>query len=153
VRKAFNTKHGARVNPSRRLIDAAALTLFVSLQLSACGMTGGSLKSADTDAALVTSSVTPQTLPDPDKLSDQATIRNAVSSANLDASGGKALSWANQDTGSRGAVSQIAEVRQDGRLCRSFQTSRESFDGIALYAGKTCLEENGEWSLLSFDSL
>ena len=110
------------------------------------------MKGADTDPALVTGSVAAQVPLDPDKISDQTTIRNAVSSANIDSTGG-ALSWANQDTGSRGAVSQISEVKQDGRLCRKFETSRESFEGIAMHSGKTCLEDNGEWSLMSFDTL
>ncbi|MBL0967107.1 MAG: M20/M25/M40 family metallo-hydrolase, partial [Blastomonas sp.] len=41
---------------------------------------------------------------------------------------------ANADTGSRGAIQALAEVRQGKDLCRTFTASRERFDGVALDA-------------------
>ena len=87
---------------------------------------------------------------DPEQISDEATIRNAVSSANLGVLGPRPLAWANQDTGSVGTVSEIAEAKENGQLCRRFKTSRESFEGIALFAGKACLDDGGEWAMSSF---
>jgi 17 kDa outer membrane surface antigen len=116
-------------------------------------MTGNSMDKAGTDPSLVTNSVPETPSASPDQISDEATIRNAVSSANLGVLGPKPLSWANQDTGSSGSVSEIAEAKEDGQLCRKFKTSRESFEGIALFAGKACLEDSGEWAMSSFGAL
>jgi 17 kDa outer membrane surface antigen len=127
--------------------------ICVVLLPSGCAMTGNSMDKAAADPSLVTSSVTQPSSVSPEQISDAATIRNAVSSANLSVLGPKPLAWANQDTGSSGAVSEIAETKEDGQLCRRFKTSRESFEGIALFAGKACLSDGGEWAMSSFDAL
>lgn len=116
-------------------------------------MTGNGMDKAATDPSLVTNSVPDTAAANPDQISDEATIRNAVSSANLGVLGPKPLAWANQDTGSSGTVSEIAEARENGQLCRRFKTSRESFEGIALFAGKACLEDSGEWAMSGFGAL
>ena len=116
-------------------------------------MTGASVDKAATDLSLVTNSVPETPSVSPDQISDEATIRNAVSSANLGVLGPKPLAWANQDTGSSGTVSEIAEDKENGQLCRRFKTSRESFEGIALFAGKACLADSGEWAMSSFGAL
>jgi surface antigen len=116
-------------------------------------MTGNSMDKAAADPSLVTNSVPQTPSSSPEQISDQATIRNAVSSANLGVLGPQPLSWANQDTGSSGTVLEIAEAKEDGQLCRKFKTSRESFEGIALFAGKACLDDSGEWALSSFGAL
>jgi surface antigen len=136
-----------------KLLHACVLSFSALVLLSACGVSGNAMKKAETDPAIVTGSVANGAATDQDAISDIATIRNAVSSANLEASGGQPLSWANQDTGSRGQVTSIAEANQDGRVCRKFQTSRESFEGISLFTGRTCLNDDGQWSVMSFDAL
>lgn len=138
---------------SRWHLHGQAALFFACLQLSGCGLTGGALEKAARDPAIVTGSVTSGTVIDPAKVSDEATVRNAVSSANLEQIGPKPLAWANMDTGSRGTVSRITEAEFDGKICRKFETSRESFDGIALFEGRTCLGDKGQWSMLSFDAL
>jgi 17 kDa outer membrane surface antigen len=132
----------------------AAPLFFVGFALlSGCAMTGKSMDKAAADPSLVTYSLPEGPQVSEEQISDETTIRNAVSSANLGVLGPKPLAWANQDTGSSGAVSQIAEAKEDGRLCRKFKTSRESFEGIALFAGKACLEDSGEWAMSSFGAL
>ena len=116
-------------------------------------MTGGSIDKAATDPSLVTNSVSQTPTASAEQVSDEATIRNAVSSANLGVLGPSPLAWANQDTGSSGTVSDIAEAKEDGQLCRKFKTSRESFEGISLFSGKACLADSGEWSMSSFGPL
>jgi surface antigen len=143
----------AKHRASPRLLHMRAAFLSALVILSGCGLSGNAMKKVEDDPALVTSSVSSQASTDQDAISDIATIRNAVSSANLEATGGKPLSWANQDTGSRGQVTSIAEANQDGRVCRKFETSRESFEGISLFTGKTCLNDDGQWSVLSFDAI
>lgn len=84
-------------------------------------------------------------------LSDEATVRNAVSSADLAKLGTAALPWANSATGSAGVVSDISEARGQDRICRDFTTTRHSFEGIAMFSGQTCLTNSGDWLLTAFD--
>lgn len=89
---------------------------------------------------------------DPTRLSDETTIRNAVSSADPEAQM-QPLAWANADTGSRGAISNMIEKQDGGTLCREFTASRESFDGVALYSGNACKTDRGAWYMRSFKPL
>ncbi|PWJ85443.1 outer membrane surface antigen [Pseudaminobacter salicylatoxidans] len=120
--------------------------------LSGCGMGGFSLEKAEVDRSLLTGSVASasQTTTDPERASDEATIRNAVTSADLEGLAGAPLAWANADTGSRGAISNVIESRDNGALCRKFTTSRESYDGVGLYHGEVCKAGAGLWRMLDF---
>ncbi|HEV7254832.1 MAG TPA: RT0821/Lpp0805 family surface protein [Mesorhizobium sp.] len=126
--------------------------VLVPLLLAACSSTVDSLGVSGVDTASLTGSagLAPQ---EPEKLSDQATIRDAVSSADLEAAGANPLAWANTETGSRGAITALNERRDGGKLCRSFTTSRESYDGVAMYAGEACKTESGPWRMLDFKPL
>lgn len=141
----------------RRRLPLAALgglALTAALPLSACTSGTVDMGQAGLDS-VQTGNVASASLPapPPEQLSDQATIRNAVSSADLRGLGGQPLAWANSDTGSRGAITALAEERQNGTLCRKFTTSRESFDGVALYQGEACMAQAGIWKLLDFKPL
>ena len=142
--------------------DSLPASVFVSSSLKAgmlagllvlggCGAGGFSLEQADVDRSIVTSS-TPAAPPSDDAnlAADQATIRNAVSSADVEALAGKDISWANSDTGSRGAIMQLDENKADGRLCRNFTATRESFDGVALFKGEACMVGYGAWQMQAF---
>lgn len=111
------------------------------------------LSKVESDPTILTSSVDAsyETLKTSQSISDQVTIRNAVSSANLEDLGGKPLAWANAETTSRGAISALVEVRKKNLLCRKFRTSRESFDGVSIYSGEACLGRDGAWYLRSFE--
>ena len=128
--------------------------LAMVLPLSACGVGGFSMAQADVDRSIVTGSVqaaAPATRTE--TASDQTTIRNAVSSADVEGLAGKAIPWANSDTGSRGTITGLVEYKDRGQLCRRFTTSRESFDGVAMYKGEACLATAGDWSMLDFRAL
>jgi len=132
----------------------SAPLLAVPLLLSACAFGGGfSLEKVEVDRTLVTSNVpaTGQAGVDFEQLSDEATIRNAVSSADIDSLSGP-LQWANADTGSRGAISNLVERKDKGRICRKFSASRESYDGVGLYHGEICSAGLGAWRMLAFQS-
>jgi hypothetical protein len=142
--------------------DSLPASVFVSSSLKAgmlagmlllggCGAGGFSLEQADVDRSIVTSS-TPATpsSDDANLVADQATIRNAVSSADVEALAGKDISWANSETGSRGAIMQLAENKADGQLCRHFTATRESFDGVALFKGEACMVGYGAWRMQAF---
>ncbi|CAH2401893.1 RT0821/Lpp0805 family surface protein [Mesorhizobium escarrei] len=134
-------------------VKAAAIVL-VALPLAACGAGGFSLEQAEVDRTILTSSTPASVLPvDQERASDQATIRNAVSSADIQELGGQAVPWANSDTGSRGSITELAESRDNGQLCRRFTASRESFDGVALFKGEVCLAGAGAWRMQDFKAL
>ncbi|WP_258045398.1 RT0821/Lpp0805 family surface protein [Mesorhizobium sp. NBSH29] len=121
--------------------------------LSGCA-SGLDLRNAEVDRTLYTSAVSTdsQNALDQGQLSDAATIRNAVSSADVELAGGQALAWANADTGSRGSITGLTEYRDGGSVCRRFQAMRESFDGVKLYRGDACQAAPGAWQMRSFES-
>jgi surface antigen len=130
-------------------ISARALPAFACVTLLS-GCAGGiDLGKIEADRSMVTSAV-PAGTADREAASDEATIRNAVSSANLETLMGAPIPWANRDTGSRGAITAVTEYRDENRLCRRFAASRESFEGVRLYNGDACLHGNGFWWMREF---
>lgn len=130
--------------------------IFACASLAGCGMKGFSIESAvpgAPDRSIVTGSVTPSTAPPVDawRTSDEATIRDAVSSAIVDEIGEDGIGWANAGTGSRGAIRDVRESQDSGYLCRRFTASRESFSGVFMYRGETCLGSERAWVMRSFD--
>lgn len=130
----------------------AILACLAVAPLTACAG-GFDLDKAGVDNTLTTGSVPADGRPQPDaiQISDEATIRNAVSSADLAAVSEGGLPWANVDTGSRGAITNLVEYDNKGLLCRKFSVSRESFNGVRLYAGDACRAGDGSWRMLAFD--
>ncbi|MCQ8780720.1 RT0821/Lpp0805 family surface protein [Mangrovibrevibacter kandeliae] len=132
------------------MIRSAAL-LSLGLALGGCTISGGGLSDM-VDDSIQTGSITKTTAPapEPDQLSDSRTVRNAVSAANVERVQSQPLAWSNADTGASGEITAIREVREGNRICRSFQTSRQRFDGIALYNGEACTQGQGQWVLTRF---
>jgi hypothetical protein len=136
--------------PARRAGLLAAV--LASLALGGCAAGGFNLSKADVDPTILTGAVgdaAPGTT-SPEQLSDEATIRDAVSSADVESLKGAPIPWANADTGARGAISSVVEDKSAGVLCRRFITSRESFDGVALYNGQACMVAPGTWRMERF---
>jgi surface antigen len=136
------------------MLAAGAVVVAVALS-SGCAQRGITLDSIAADRSIVTGA-TNGTVPraDTTSASDETTIRNLVSAADLEGlATGESIGWTNSRTGSRGRVVEIVEFREAGRPCRRFRTTRESFDGVALYLGETCLLSGNEWTMLSFDRL
>lgn len=131
-----------------------ASLLAAALLLAGCGVGGFSLEKAEVDRSIVTSSVASGPVSDDTNLaSDQQTIRNAVSSIDVEELGGKAVPWANSDTGSRGQISELAEEKAGSVVCRRFAASRESFQGVAMYRGTACQAGSGAWQIQDFKAL
>lgn len=128
--------------------------LLLAGMLAGCAAGGFDLDKADVDPSIVTGGLAADAAPasQAQKL-DEATIRNAVSSADPDRMKGGPVRWANAETGSRGAINSLVEDKRDGGLCRRFTTSRESFDGVALYKGQVCMVAPGAWQLQGFGAL
>ncbi|MBZ9662086.1 hypothetical protein LB523_23845 [Mesorhizobium sp. ESP-6-4] len=131
-----------------------AVVVTLALPLAACGAGGFTLEKADVDRSIITSSApSSPAAPAADKDSDQTTIGNAVSSADVKELAGQAVPWANAGTGSRGAITELVELKDGGLTCRRFSATRESFDGVALYKGELCLAEAGGWRMQEFKAL
>ncbi|RYE83468.1 MAG: hypothetical protein EOP19_13790 [Hyphomicrobiales bacterium] len=107
------------------------------------------------DRSIVTNSIAPAKpatpAEAPDQTSDRNMVRNAVSAADLHAAAEQPTAWANTDTGATGVITAIKEVRAGDVICRQFQTSRQRFDGVALYNGEACTKGQGEWTLTRFN--
>nr|WP_210311481.1 RT0821/Lpp0805 family surface protein [Rhizobium leucaenae] len=125
----------------------AILSLF-----SLGGCVGGGmdmLSSVKVDRSVSTGTI-PTSPVTTDSVSDETTVRNAVTSADLNKLNGQPVPWANASTGSAGVIDTIVENNASGQVCRQFRTTRHSYEGIANFFGKTCLIGQGEWQLLSF---
>ena len=119
--------------------------------LSGCAAGGFGLNKAEIDPSITTGDVRNTAPANPEQRSDEATIRNAVSSADIELlKTGAPLPWANAVTGSRGAIDSLVEEKRNDTLCRRFTTSRESFDGVALYKGEACMVAPGTWQMQEF---
>ncbi|MBZ9789438.1 hypothetical protein K9B32_04730 [Rhizobium sp. 3T7] len=120
------------------------------LSLSGCISSGLDLfSSSKVDRSVATGTV-PQPAPTSDSISDEMTVGNAVTSADIQRLEGRPLPWANASTGSAGVIDTIVENTDSGKVCRQFRTSRHSYVGIANFYGKTCLVGGGNWQLMSF---
>ena len=131
----------------QRFCQKYGLVLAAMLALSACG----SASKGDIDPGLTGSIEAPAV--DQTQNSDANIIRNAVSAVNLEAPGSLPLSWANRDTGSSGMINSVSEQTKDGQVCRKFETSRESYEGVSLFSGHTCLGADGQWFMQEFAAL
>ncbi|RJT40026.1 hypothetical protein D3227_11625 [Mesorhizobium waimense] len=134
--------------------SAKAALVLVALPLAACGAGGFSLEKAEVDRSILTSSTPASATPtDQDRDSDQTTIGNAVSSADIEGLGGQAVPWANAGTGSRGSITELVELKDAGQTCRRFTASRESFDGVSMFKGELCMSGAGGWHMQDFKAL
>jgi outer membrane surface antigen len=134
--------------------SAKAAVVVLALPIAACGAGGFSLEKAEVDRSILTSSTSTSATPtDSERDSDQTTIGNAVSSADIEQLGGQSVPWANAGTGSRGSITNLAELKDKGQTCRRFKASRESFDGVAMFQGELCLASAGGWRMQDFKAL
>ena len=135
-----------------RIFQRILVIYFAALALSSCGTMGG-LSKVDNDPALVTGSVPGNRDINTAEVSDANTIRNAISAVDLSKASSVPFGWANRETGSAGTFSKVAETSKDGTVCRDFETSRESYEGVALFHGAACIGADGQWFMQEFAQL
>ncbi|MBB4064429.1 RT0821/Lpp0805 family surface protein [Gellertiella hungarica] len=125
------------------------LKASLALSLTGCATDGLDLfGSAKPDRSVATASVAGAR--STDAISDEVTVKNAVTSADVARIGSNPIPWANASTGSAGVITTVLEENANGTHCRQFRTTRHSYMGIAKFFGRTCMESNGNWQLLSF---
>jgi hypothetical protein len=133
-----------------RLLAGVTLVPFC---VSGC-FGGGMMPGLDsTDKTLITGSIPSAAQAPSDTLSDETTVRNAVSSADVSKMGTVSIPWANTSTGSAGVINAITEENNGSYVCRTFMTTRHSYRGISNFVGKACLVGSGEWQLVSFKEI
>lgn len=137
-----------------RFVPALAL-LAVCLVLSACGSGAFSMRRGEVDPTILTGDIPAPAggETDAERLSDLATVRNAVSSADIELLSGAAVRWANSETGARGSITGLTESSSDGRRCREFVTTHENYDGVRLFRGEACMVAMGVWRMQTFEKL
>lgn len=145
---ALIAKTESRTSQTRAFAAKGLVIIAVAATLSSCT---SSLDLFGGDKVDRMSTGTIQAKRNPTTMSDEVTVQNAVSSADLSKVSMSPLPWANTTTGSAGVVSSIREGRNQGHICRDFTTTRHSFEGIAQFTGQTCLTNSGDWMLTSFD--
>ncbi|AXV17211.1 hypothetical protein CYG48_02135 [Neorhizobium sp. SOG26] len=142
-------------SPTKRPLDVIARVTVVSVLVGVLTGCTSSLDlfgdSAKVDRSISTGTVSGRKQQEPNAVSDEATVRNAVTSADLTKVGTASVPWANAATGSAGVVSNIREARSEGNVCRDFMTTRHSYEGIAMFSGKACMTGSGDWMLTAFD--
>ena len=133
---------GKSANPSASGMRLLALACAVLVSGCAGGFDLGRL---DTDRSIVTSSVAKAAgQPADTRVSDEAAIRAAIAAWSPEAPP-DTVPWVNANTGSSGAIARVADLGENGRRCRVFTVSRESFGGNSRYGGKACSAGGGPW--------
>ncbi len=126
-----------------------ALALPACLCLSGCVSGGSSAVSALAIDETTTAAITPLSA-ESEILSDETVIRDLVANLSEDELV-VSQPWSNSLTGSAGVVSNFTTLTDGARTCRLFQTTRHSFDGVALFNGRVCRRPDGGWDLIGFD--
>ncbi|MFP5075909.1 RT0821/Lpp0805 family surface protein [Rhizobium sp. YIM 134829] len=124
-----------------------ALALVGVVSLSGCMGNGLGLADASGVDLRTTGSISAPAGPG---MADAAAVQSAVQSAEISGSSTSPLPWANSASGSNGVISRIEEAQSGGQLCRTFTTTRHSYEGIAKFDGTTCRTPSGAWTLTSF---
>jgi hypothetical protein len=102
------------------------------------------------DKAIVTGSIPGSRIGAPaDETGDRDAVRAAVSTADA-AARPAGIPWADPSTGTVGVITTLTQSETSFGTCRSFETSRHSYDGIALYVGEACQADDGPWRLIEF---
>lgn len=102
---------------------------------------------AEVDRSILTSSVRTADVVN----TDEMTVRNAVTSTDIEGLAGKPIPFANLDTGATGLITAVTEVKSRGVVCRRFAGTMERFDGVSAIRGEACLGDDGAWFMRSFE--
>ncbi|AQS42292.1 MAG: Hypothetical protein BHV28_16140 [Candidatus Tokpelaia hoelldobleri] len=127
--------------------------VVLGLSIQGCVVSGNQNQARQADRSLVTSAVTADKGNIDDALppADQQVIRDFVAKAGKNQ--GNVLVWTSQETGNRGTISALADLQENGHACRTFQTTRESYDGVLLFSGKACNISGNVWTMTDLKAL
>lgn len=128
--------------------SVGVLGLFaLVLMLGGCVAGGDTAEQASTPVYTGSIPVSPAK---PENVADRDLVRAAVAASGAVEAGRAGIPWANAATGTTGVITQIVETETGGETCRSFETSRHGYEGIAMYVGEACGAPGGAWRLIEF---
>lgn len=149
MRAAKQAPVGGMVSSSRTLL---LVLIFATLPfLAACSVSAIVPGQKEIDRAAVTGSISEDvTSPSrPASSGDEEALAAALGGLLAADSLSTPFPWQSADGERRGTVTFLAGEGDDG--CRGFITTRESFDGVALYRGRLCLDDHAGWQVRSFE--
>ncbi len=119
--------------------------------MAACSVSGSKTALLESDASLITGSVSKPAKITGIESTDTEVIKSTVAKATLKSSASVALAWVNPDTGSSGTITTIDKfLGNHGQKCRGFKTTVSTFMGVAFYNGEACQISPTEWVLSWF---
>lgn len=140
VTDGAKTGKGPTVSASRHI-----LALILAIASSGCMRTA-----IDPSAVLsldpITTASTETTGADAGTIADETAVAQAIAAAGTEAP----LPWSNPSTGSSGVITAFSPSSGMDKECVAFETTRHSFDGIALFKGNACPAATGKWLLMEF---
>ncbi|MGN6550053.1 MAG: RT0821/Lpp0805 family surface protein [Pararhizobium sp.] len=140
----------AKSTAGRKLLQCLAPSaglLLVLIAGNGCMRSGLDAADLKPDRSLTTGSIPKPAAAAPQ--TDGGAVKEAVAAADPSAAP-QGIPWANAATGTVGVISYVEEVHDDERTCRKFETSRHSFDGIAVFTGEACRGPGQPWTLIGF---
>lgn len=83
--------------------------------------------------------------------SDADVVRQTIESAGI--TGREApIAWKNETTGNSGTITHVAASRaMNGALCRDFETTLVTVEGVNLHTGRACQGYDGPWDMVRFE--
>lgn len=125
--------------------------VVIGLSLQACVVVQPKTAQNAPDNSIITGSIAAKTasLPKVDLGGDEQAMREKIAAA----PNSSTLNWQNEATGSRGTMSILNNFVENGNQCRTFKTTRESFNGIMIYQGKACQQQDTSWNMSQIKAL
>lgn len=137
------------VRATRLLFQMVCLGIL-ALGMSACTLSKA-VDTSDLQSEIVTGSISKTVKAEGVDTTDTEVIKSAVVQNDDTEASSEALAWQNPDTGNSGTIIAIEKfVGPQGRRCKKFQTTVDSFMGISIYDGETCEMKKGFWILSRF---
>lgn len=127
-----------------------AFATTAALSLGACSL-NAKTAALNVEPELVTASVAKKAKAEGIDKTDAELINATVAHTEEIRTSDLMLAWSNPDTGNRGTIMAIDRfVGTKGEACKKFETTVDSFSGIAIYKGETCQMEKDRWVLSDF---
>ena len=135
---------------SAMIVRSASVAILCGT-MAACSVTGQKTAMLESEASLITGSVSKPAKITGIEGTDTEVIKSTVAKARLRSSASVALAWVNPDTGSSGTITTIDRfLGNHGQKCRGFKTTVSTFMGVAFYNGEACQISPTEWVLSWF---
>jgi len=139
-----------RIGHAPKIVRILSIALLCGT-MAACSVSGSKTALLESDASLITGSVSNPAKITGIESTDTEVIKSTVAKAKISSSENIALAWVNPDTGSSGTITTIDRfLGKHGQKCRGFKTTVSTFMGVAFYNGEACQISPTEWVLSWF---